>query len=106
MTLFHRMLGYDQAIDVGYDARFGPGTGPIWMDGLQCNGTEERLDYCDFPGWGVHNCYHWEDASVVCSSESLLTLTPHTFLHSYLTHLTHPPTSPESLSHPPTLHFS
>ena len=90
ITLFHRMLGYDQAIDVGYYARFGPGTGPIWMDGLQCDGMESRPDYCDFPGWGIHNCYHWEDASVVCSGESFPTLTPHTFPHSHLTpsHLT------------------
>ena len=64
-----RMLGYRTAIDVGYDSVFGSSHGPFWVDNLRCNGSETHIEDCDFPGWGVHNCYFGEAASVVCSSE-------------------------------------
>ena len=40
--------------------------GPIWMDNVVCRNTAELLDDCNFPGWGVHNCDHSDDYSVVC----------------------------------------
>ena len=51
---------------------FGEGTGTIWIDDVLCKGSEEALSQCLHSGWGVHNCRHSEDASVVCSSEYIM----------------------------------
>ena len=47
-------------------AFFGPGTGPILLNNVQCSGTETRLVNCTNNGVGSHNCHHSEDASVRC----------------------------------------
>ncbi|NXJ18622.1 DMBT1 protein, partial [Dicrurus megarhynchus] len=62
-----RYLGCGQAIAAPPRAHFGPGQGPVWLDGLTCTGAEGALDECRHKGWGVHTCDHSEDAGVVCS---------------------------------------
>ena len=42
---------------------------PIWLDGVNCLGTETNVGQCLSGGWGLHNCLHLEDAGVWSSGE-------------------------------------
>ena len=63
-----RQLGYPDAVRERRRAHFGEGADPIWMDNVQCTGSETALADCRFRGWGVHNCRHSEDAGVECAT--------------------------------------
>ena len=45
---------------------FGEGTGPIWLEGVSCSGREQSIADCPHPGWGEHNCFHYEDVAIRC----------------------------------------
>ncbi|KAK3088747.1 hypothetical protein FSP39_023242 [Pinctada imbricata] len=58
-------LPYKFAIPVS-NAGFGEGTGRIHMDDVSCTGSESSLRYCTYVNRTKENCYHREDAGVVC----------------------------------------
>ena len=73
-----RQLGlpYSNAQPVGA-AMFGEGSGPIWLDEVECREPDSFLDECVgshflwVPPWGVHNCDHSEDAGVICTNGNI-----------------------------------
>ncbi|CAM9718418.1 unnamed protein product [Lampetra fluviatilis] len=69
-----RQLGCGSAVAALSVAYFGPGSGQIWLDNVQCFGDEPELSSCQHPSWGFHDCGHQEDASVICSQDAPIRL--------------------------------
>ena len=73
-TVVCRMLGFKdawQALSFGVlmkeqNASEFYGTGPIWLDNVNCLGNESSLIECGHNDWLAHNCDHEEDAGVIC----------------------------------------
>ncbi|XP_053168860.1 neurotrypsin-like isoform X1 [Hemicordylus capensis] len=61
-----RQLGYSGAAKAKIMAYFGEGHGPIHLDNVECSGTERTLGECITPERNTHNCWHSEDAGVIC----------------------------------------
>ena len=63
-----RELGYPGATGYSCCADYGEGTGAIWLDDVDCTGTEASLYDCSHSGFGIHNCAHSEDVGVACET--------------------------------------
>lgn len=64
LTLF--LVSFISYIGTVIGNRHGAGTGTIWLDDVNCIGTETGIDQCVHNPWGVHNCGHEQDVSISC----------------------------------------
>ena len=73
-----RQLGFSAVEDITlfYNNVFGNVNNsiPIWLDNIHCIGNETNLGLCPHFGFGVHDCSHYEDSGVNCSSKSLIAM--------------------------------
>ena len=60
-------LDYGRVVAAQLRAFYGQGSGQIWLDNVNCVGTEGTIGNCSHNGWGSHDCSHEEDASVKCT---------------------------------------
>ncbi|CAI5689241.1 unnamed protein product [Oreochromis niloticus] len=68
-----RQLNCGSALEVPQSARFGEGTGQIWLEHVTCSGNESSLAECQHSGFGSNTCEHGRDAAVICSDLIRLT---------------------------------
>uniref|UniRef100_A0A674KHJ4 SRCR domain-containing protein n=1 Tax=Terrapene triunguis TaxID=2587831 RepID=A0A674KHJ4_9SAUR len=66
-----KQLGCGSAVSAPGEAAYGEGIGPIWVETLNCRGTESSLWDCPAKPWGESNCGHKEDVAVNCSGERM-----------------------------------
>ncbi|KAK4805286.1 hypothetical protein QYF61_004851 [Mycteria americana] len=66
-----RQLGCGPAVSALDEAAFGEGTGPIWLEQVECRGTEPSLQDCWARPGDSGACQHKEDAAVRCSAPHL-----------------------------------
>uniref|UniRef100_K7F9W0 SRCR domain-containing protein n=1 Tax=Pelodiscus sinensis TaxID=13735 RepID=K7F9W0_PELSI len=69
-----KQLGCGQTINASVSARYGPGSGQIWLGDVNCSGNESSLWVCPFREWGQYNCKDHEDAGVICSGSKQIKL--------------------------------
>ncbi|XP_043092107.1 scavenger receptor cysteine-rich domain-containing group B protein-like [Puntigrus tetrazona] len=62
-----RELGCGDVIEVKGGAYFGQGSGPVWMDSVDCSGNESSLIECNIDHWQHYSLDHLHDAGVICS---------------------------------------
>ena len=82
-------LGLDKATAAISGAFYGLGSGQIWLDDVNCVGTELTIANCSHNGWGIlRYCSHWEDAGVRCLSGNLHNIVMHIIIVTYLLNIT------------------
>ena len=69
-TVVCQQLGYSYVVALFVASTpFGVGSGPIWLDEVDCSGTEANLTECNSNRIGDTDCGHYEDVGVICFAE-------------------------------------
>ena len=63
-----RQLGFPITLDLFKAGISNPGTGPILLSGVHCNGNEDYIQHCPHNGWDNVRCQHVDEAGVECAS--------------------------------------
>ena len=50
-------------------AQYGEGYGPVYLDEVNCSGTEASIVHCGHIGVANTNCGHAEDAAIICKGK-------------------------------------
>ena len=67
-----RQLGFSRASVFPQRAKYGEGSGTIWMDRVACQGDEASLQQCPHKRWVTPYCSHSKDTSVECEGVRLV----------------------------------
>ena len=63
-----RQLGFRYALDANRHARYGKGTGSIFLANVNCLGNESALISCSYEEVRYRSCDHREGAGVRCGN--------------------------------------
>ena len=69
-----RLVSCGPALAAPVKAYSGPGEGQFLLEDVYCTGREGFLGQCPHADWYIRNCGPAEDASVICSGNSHLSL--------------------------------
>ncbi|XP_078390313.1 scavenger receptor cysteine-rich domain-containing protein DMBT1-like [Cetorhinus maximus] len=67
-----RQMGCGSAKSAPRGAHPGAGSGPFWLGGVECAGTEPNILECRRNRWGGNSCDAGEAASIVCTGHHLV----------------------------------
>ncbi|XP_033858351.3 deleted in malignant brain tumors 1 protein-like [Acipenser ruthenus] len=68
-----RELGCGAAVSAPRGAVYGEGSGPIFLEDVDCTGNEAMLHYCGSSALKTRNCAHSKDVSVICFDAGVMT---------------------------------
>ncbi|KTF82079.1 hypothetical protein cypCar_00044599 [Cyprinus carpio] len=67
-----RELNCGEPVDALTDVEVGPGSGPIWMSGAMCTGSESTMKKCGSTTCDFNGVCHGKSAGVICSDVRLV----------------------------------